>query len=349
MISCFVVASLLLVIADAFDLHLGRSRTTRRRHAPPTRDQTRTQTGTNRSAPVTSGTWPDPIGPFSRRVAAADTSPAAASSGSTEEAAMTATTTGTTCVLGHPWNDGQVLCPSCGFGPRAARAAGERGLPVPSAPAAGGTRVLDDRPRSDDGYWVWNGTAWEPVAAQLAPLVPAQAPSREPTGPSAPGPRRALGLRRPTPKVLAAAAAAAVLVVVAGGGAYALGLFGGSASTPAPVVSGHPRNAAAPVVQGGPLTAADVQVRAYVGRYAAAEATWRAAHSTYSDQLTVANKPAQQAFSAVVSGAGTTAVSYCVIDTAGSAGAHWFVASSRHGGLLSTAYATSAAASKACL
>ena len=135
-------------------------------------------------------------------------------------------------------------------------------------------------------------------------------------------------------------AAHAVLAVIVA--SFALGAFGGSSSTPAPVVKSHPATAAA--VKGGPLTPADVQVRAYVARYAAAETAWFAAHKTYADPLTVAGEPAQQEPSAAAVGV----ASYCVMDSAGSAGAHWFVASSRLGGLLPTAYATRAAASDAC-
>ncbi len=111
----------------------------------------------------------------------------------------------TTCVLGHGWNEGWVLCPTCGFGKRNLPGAHEpvaelartlkqtirEPVLVGTTPAAGPSsdgpssdgppQPVADRILSPDGYWAWDGAEW----------VPADQP------PAAPEPERAVDA--PTP------------------------------------------------------------------------------------------------------------------------------------------------------
>jgi hypothetical protein len=100
-----------------------------------------------------------------------------------------------TCVLGHAWTPGRVLCAVCGFGPRAVQpgqttpVAQAEVVAAPELAVAGAARTgrslqLDepaaylapaaepDVPAmvlSPDGQWAWDGTQWIPAPQQPEP------------------------------------------------------------------------------------------------------------------------------------------------------------------------------------
>ncbi len=72
-----------------------------------------------------------------------------------------------TCVLGHAWQDGRVLCPVCGFGRRVTPVDGEAEAVTVTAvvamPAARAGEVTSATV-SPDGHWAWDGDEWVPAS-----------------------------------------------------------------------------------------------------------------------------------------------------------------------------------------
>jgi hypothetical protein len=72
-----------------------------------------------------------------------------------------------TCVLGHAWQGGRVLCPVCGFGRRVTPADGEAEqvtvTAVVAMPAARAGEVTSNTV-SPDGKWAWDGDEWVPAS-----------------------------------------------------------------------------------------------------------------------------------------------------------------------------------------
>lgn len=276
----------------------------------------------------------------------------------------------TTCVLGHAWSEGTVLCPTCGFGRRnlpdaeapqpvrarhaapahqtvAAAVAAPLVQPTAAAVPAMATvgAPAPAQPElilSPDGQWAWNGLSWVPAippppsadeTAELAP-VPDAGVDVAPRG----GHRRAPSEHRVDPRLLFGGV---LLVAALVAGDLALGLppLGHQATAaPPPVVAHHP----------SPAAAHDAAARASLASGAKAEAVYRAKSGLYTStaaDLQTAGMPAVVAptsFSAV----GHHGTGFCLV--AGATGNRFFLYDSVKGGVQPTVYPSHAAAAKGC-
>lgn len=282
-----------------------------------------------------------------------------------------------TCVLGHAWTQGRVLCPVCGFGPRAVPA-GATTQVAPTAQSAPLQRVAapvpvaqavsvsvgggaPERVLSPDGQWAWDGTQWQPTQVAAPPVAPAAAsvtgsvttsvttsvtesvtesvtaPVTAP--PAAERASHAASGRRVDPRLLL------MLVVVIAAAAAAdfflkLPPLGHkSAAAPAVVVVHHSATSGRP----GRASAA---VDGDLARVAAAEArVYGAAHTFTADAAVLRRAGATETAGDHVLVA-AKGLGYCaVVGTPGS----WYALNSHFAGILGTVvYATPAAAEATC-
>lgn len=128
----------------------------------------------------------------------------------------------TTCVLGHAWNEGAVLCPTCGFGRRVGAAAAiptQAAAPITEQVAvsvgvgagyadgyAGGAaqsaysepQATADLVLSPDGQWAWDGMSWIPATMLTPQPEPQPAAEPVPTPDLTPTPVRSRRIGRAT-------------------------------------------------------------------------------------------------------------------------------------------------------
>jgi hypothetical protein len=287
----------------------------------------------------------------------------------------------TTCVLGHPWSDGMVLCPACGFGrrninqadPIAAPLAAEAQTSVQAAPvlvsagAVGGGGIGGgpgtEQVLSPDGEWAWDGAAWVPAVAPEAlahaPVLP-EVPVQGGLSDDAPPPHRRRGRRdrkdAATAPVDASERAAAhksqqtrlliglvvLAVVVAGDIFLHLPPLGHkSSSSPAPAVVVHHPTG---------LAAHDAFAKQVLREGAAAETAYRAKSGLYTDSVAVLRAHGMPPVTAPAAflAAGHHGTGFCLASTSAITSHRWFLYDSVKGGVQPTAFATAAGALAGC-
>lgn len=292
----------------------------------------------------------------------------------------------TTCVLGHAWNEGLVLCPRCGFGRRnlpeqaglaqpqaataqasvPAQAVAYAQTPVATAPVA--QRVAATVPAmatvggppteqilSPDGQWAWNGLSWVPaIPPPPAPLVDETSvlPAVPEMGDAVPprgGRRRAPRGRVREPRDRAPHRVDPRLLL--GGLLVVAALVAGDLALGLPPL-GHPATAAPTVVvhHPSPVAVRDAAAKRTLVSGAKAETAYRAKSGLYSSRprdLRTAGMPAVAA-PAVFSAAAHHGTGFCLVAGAAASGTHFFLYDSVQGGLQRTVYPTAAAAAKGC-
>lgn len=289
----------------------------------------------------------------------------------------------TTCVLGHAWSEGMVLCPRCGFGRRNLSEPGA-GLAQPQAAAAQANmparsvayaqapiaeRVTATVPAmatvggppaeqilSPDGQWAWNGLSWVPAApppppaprvdeASVLPTVPERGDGVRPRG----GRRRAPRGRVREPRDRTPHRVDPRLLL--GGALVVAALVGGDLALGLPPLA-HQATAAPPVVvhHPSPVAVRDAAAKRELISGAKAETAYRAKTGLYTSSamdLQTAGMPAVAA-PVVFSAVGHRGTGFCLVAGAAASGTHFFLYDSVKGGVQPTTYPTATAAAKGC-
>ncbi len=285
-----------------------------------------------------------------------------------------------TCVLGHAWTPGRVLCAVCGFGPRAIQPG--QGAPAervevaaePELAVAGfSTRTArgqqHDLPTavaslpaepaapelvlSPDGQWAWDGTQWvpapvQPEAAPQADLLPEPTPRRsrrrgraKDAAPVVAVPSHERSARRTAdPKLLILLV---LVLAIAAAADFALKLppLGHKTST----------TSSAPVVSAAATVAhQDAFAKGVLRGGAAAEKTYRAKSGLYTSSVAVLDKAGMPKVTtpAVFAAQAHHGTGFCLVSGAQARGHRFFLYDSVRGGVRPTVFATEAAALRGC-